>query len=422
VSGTDPGRGPSGADPQDPSAIPVAEAWQRIEARLRPLPGRERLALRSALGRTLAEDVLSTVNVPAHRNSAMDGYALAAADLPAAGERGLEVVGTALAGRPFAGAVAPGQCVRIMTGAVMPEGTDTVVMQEQVGVDGSVARIGAGHHPGDNVRQAGEDLAAGQTALRAGRVLGPADLGLLASLGTAEVSVARRPRVAFLSTGDELRSVGQALGEGEVYDSNRYTLYGMLARLGVEPLDLGLVRDTPQALREALAEGAACADLVVTTAGVSVGEADFVRQVLAGLGEVSLWKVAIRPGRPLAFGRIGPAWFFGLPGNPVAVMVTFYAFVQPALRRLMGQTARHPARFPVPCMSRLNKRPGRTEYQRGRLRREPDGRLVVERTGQQGSGLLSSMSAADCFIVLPPEVGPVEPGTVVEVEPFYGLV
>lgn len=422
MSGTDTGRGPPGAGAQDPSAVSVAEAWRRIEGRLRPLAGRERLALRSALGRTLAEDVVSTVNVPAHRNSAMDGYALAAADLPAVGERRLEVVGTAWAGRPFSGSVAPGQCVRIMTGAVMPEGTDTVVMQEQVDAEGSTVRLGAGHHPGENVRQAGEDLAVGQTALQAGRVLGPAELGLLASLGTAEVSVARRPRVAFFSTGDELRSVGQALGEGDVYDSNRYTLYGMLARLGAEPLDLGLVRDTPQALREALEEGAACADLVVTSAGVSVGEADFVRQVLAGLGEVSLWKVAIRPGRPLAFGRIGAAWFFGLPGNPVAVMVTFYAFVQPALRRLMGQTVRHPNRFPVPCVSRLKKRPGRTEYQRGRLLRDGDGRLVVERTGEQGSGLLSSMCAADCFIVLPPEAGPVEPGTVVEVEPFYGLV
>ncbi len=402
--------------------LPVVEAWRRIDERLVPLAGRERLALRSALGRTLAEGVVSPFNVPAHTNAAMDGYALRAADLPESGTVRLAVVGTALAGRPFAGEVRAGQCVRIMTGAVLPAGADAVVMQERVTVAAEGVEVAAGLRAGENVRRAGEDLRAGEDAVAAGRVLGPAELGLLASLGVTEVTVTRRPRVAFFSTGDELRSPGEPLGEGQIYDSNRYTLFGMLTRLGAEPVDLGVVRDTPQALRAALEEASAAADVVVTSGGVSVGEADFVKAVLADLGEVSLWKVAIKPGRPLAFGRLGSAWFFGLPGNPVAVMVTFYAFVQPALQRLMGQSGPLPQRFTVPCLSRLAKRPGRTEYQRGILRRDADGRLAVEKTGAQGSGILSSMSAADCFIVLPPEQGTVEPGDLVEVVPFHGLI
>jgi len=342
--------------------------------------------------------------------------------VPEGGTARLVMVGTALAGRPFAGEVRAGQCVRIMTGAVLPAGADAVVMQERVTAAAEGIAVAAGLRAGDNVRRAGEDLRVGEDAVAAGRVIGPAELGLLASLGVTEVTVARRPRVAFFSTGDELRSPGEPLGEGQIYDSNRYTLFGMLTRLGAEAVDLGVVRDTPEALRAALEEASAAADVVITSGGVSVGEADFVREVLADLGEVSLWKVAIKPGRPLAFGRLGQAWFFGLPGNPVAVMVTFYAFVQPALRRLMGQSGPLPQRFTVRCLSRLAKRPGRTEYQRGILRRDADGRLAVEKTGAQGSGILSSMSAADCFIVLPPEQGAVEPGDLVEVEPFHGLV
>jgi molybdopterin molybdotransferase len=400
----------------------VAEAWRRIDARLAPLAGRERLPVRSALDRTLAEAVVSPLNVPRHANAAMDGYALRVADLPERGTRRLPVVGTAYAGRPFRGEVRSGECVRIMTGAVLPAGADAVVMQERVTVGAEGVEVAAGLRAGENVRAAGEDLRAGQTAVAAGRVLGPAELGLLASLGVAEVTVSARPRVAFLSTGDELRSPGEPLGEGQIYDSNRDTLFGMLTRAGVEPLDLGVVPDNPDALRTALAAAAAGADVVVSSGGVSVGEADLVKGTLADLGEVELWRIAIKPGRPLAFGRIGEAWLFGLPGNPVAVMVTFYAFVQPALRRLMGQSSPFPQRFTVPCLSRLSKRTGRTEYQRGALRRDASGRLAVDRTGPQGSGILSSVSSADCFIVLPPEQGPVEPGDLVEVEPFHGLM
>jgi molybdopterin molybdotransferase len=380
--------------------------------------------VRSALNRTLAEDVYSTVNVPAHTNSAMDGYAVRSSDLPADNSTTtLTAIGTAWAGRPYRGSAQENQCVRIMTGAKMPEGTDTVIMQEQVECDpDNMIRIGSGHQPGQNVRQAGEDLAIGEAAVPAGKRISPAELGLFASLGIAEIKLARRLRVAFFSTGDELRSIGEPLADGEIYDSNRYTLHGMLARLNVTSLDMGVIADQRDAIHEAFQHAASMADVVITTGGVSVGEADFVKEILAETGTVDFWKLAIKPGRPLAFGTVNDALFFGLPGNPVAVMVTFYEFVQPALRRMMGQSNVRPARFKVPCQSRLRKRPGRMEFQRGRLKLEDDGSLSVSRSGAQGSGMLSSMSTANCFIILPTASGSVEPGDSVWVEPFEGLV
>ncbi|MDX1605175.1 MAG: molybdopterin molybdotransferase MoeA, partial [Candidatus Competibacterales bacterium] len=371
---------PSCADDYDPESLSVPEALARIDAVVLPIAGIERVAVRSALGRVLAEDVISTIHVPAHTNSAMDGYALRAADLPAEGTVELWVIGTALAGEPFAGTVGPGQAVRIMTGGVLPEGADTVVMQERAERHGDSVRVGSGHKRGQNVRQAGEDLSPGDVVLAAGRWLTPADLGVIASLGRAEVAVRRRLRVAFFSTGDELRSLGEVLGPGEIYDSNRYTLHGMLSRLGIELIDMGVVRDERAALGTALSEAAACADAVITSGGVSVGEADFVKEILVSLGEVSFWKIAMKPGRPLAFGRIGEAVFFGLPGNPVSVMVTFDQFVQPALRRMTGQHEPAPVRFRVPVSGRLRKRPGRMEFQRGILERQADGTLVVHGT------------------------------------------
>ncbi|UCH52516.1 MAG: molybdopterin molybdotransferase MoeA, partial [Pseudomonadota bacterium] len=368
----------------------------------------------------------------------VDGYALAGSALRADGSE-FRVAGTAWAGRPFTGSLAPDQCVRIMTGAPMPAGTDTVVMQEHVEMAGERVRIGAGHCVGLNVRAAGEDLARGEVAVAAGKRLTPAELGLLASIGSAEVNVFRRPRVAFFSTGDELRSLGEPLGAGELYDSNRYTLYGMLARLNVEIIDMGVVRDERDAVRDAFVQAGAIADAVVTSGGVSVGDADYVKEVLTTIGNVSFWQIAMKPGRPLAFGHLDAvagshpasvvdnrevrsrplpsgtgdpapvfesaspcttgATFFGLPGNPVAVMVTFYQFVQPALRRMAGEhTDAEPLTFRARCASRFNKRPGRTEFQRASLMRESDGTLVVRRTGQQGSGILSSMAAANCFV------------------------
>ncbi|HEX6632326.1 MAG TPA: gephyrin-like molybdotransferase Glp [Usitatibacter sp.] len=411
------------ADDYDPNSMPVAKAREFIHRFLQPVDAVLRVPVRSALGRVLAEDVISPVNVPAHRNSAMDGWALRAADLQAQGETTLEEIGSAFAGRPFAGKVGPGQCVRIMTGGVVPEGADTVVMQERAKASGKSIAFAPGQKAGQNVREAGEDLAVGSVALPRGRLVRPADLGLIASLGIGEVPVYRPLRVAFFSTGDELKSIGTALGEGEIYDSNRYTLHGMLARLGCEVLDMGVVRDDPKLLERAFREAAGAADVVITSGGVSVGEADFVKDLLGKLGEVVFWKIAMKPGRPLAYGRIGAAHFFGLPGNPVSVMVTFYQFVREALLALMGVDPVPPVpTFTARCTSRLKKAPGRTEFQRGIVARGADGALAVRPTGEQGSGILKSMSEANCFIILDEATGNVEPGTEVPVQLLEGVV
>jgi molybdopterin molybdotransferase len=411
------------ADDYDPNSMPVAKAREFIHRFLQPVDAVLRVPVRSALGRVLAEDVISPVNVPAHRNSAMDGWALRAADLQAQGETTLEEIGSAFAGRPFAGKVGPGQCVRIMTGGVVPRGADTVVMQERARASGKAVSFAPGQKTGQNVREAGEDLAAGSVALRRGRLVRPADLGLIASLGIGEVPVYRALRVAFFSTGDELKSIGTTLGEGEIYDSNRYTLFGMLTRLGCEVLDMGVVRDDPKLLERAFREAAAAADVVITSGGVSVGEADFVKDLLGRLGEVVFWKIAMKPGRPLAYGRIGGAHFFGLPGNPVSVMVTFYQFVREALLALMGVDPVEPVpTFSARCTARLRKAPGRTEFQRGIVSREADGTLAVRPTGEQGSGILKSMSEANCFIILGDATGNVEAGTPVEVQLLEGVV
>jgi molybdopterin molybdotransferase len=411
------------ADDYDPDSMSVDKARAFIHRFLQPIDGTLRVPVRSALGRVLAEDVLSPVNVPAHRNSAMDGWAMRGADLKAEGETTLDEIGSSFAGRPFAGRVGPGQCVRIMTGGVVPEGADTVVMQERAKANGRSVTFAPGQKTGQNVREAGEDLEAGSVALERGRIVRPAELGLIASLGVGEVAVHRSLRVAFFSTGDELKSVGTQLAEGEIYDSNRYTIYGMLQRLGCEPLDMGVVRDDPQALERAFAEAARIADVVITSGGVSVGEADFVKAMLDKLGEVVFWKIAMKPGRPLAYGKIGGAHFFGLPGNPVSVMVTFYMFVRDALLVLAGANPVEPLpTFKATCTGRLRKAPGRTEFQRGILARAADGALTVKPTGEQGSGILKSMSDANCFIMLGEAQGNVEPGTVVDVQPLEGLV
>jgi molybdopterin molybdotransferase len=410
------------ADDYDPDSMQVAKARAFIHQFLAPIEGTVRVPIRSALGRVLAGDVLSPVDVPAHRNSAMDGWALRGADLKPDAETTLQEVGASFAGKPFAGRVGAGQCVRIMTGGVVPEGADTVVMQERARASGKSVTFGGGNKVGQNVREAGEDLRKGSVALKKGRTLRPAELGLIASLGIGEVAVYRRLRVAFFSTGDELKSIGTTLGEGEIYDSNRYTLHGMLTRLECEVLDMGVVRDDPRLLEQAFREAAANADVVITSGGVSVGEADFVKAMLTRLGEVVFWKIAMKPGRPLAYGRIGGAHFFGLPGNPVSVMVTFYQFVRDALLVLQGADPVAPApTFRATCTARLKKAPGRTEFQRGILTRGADGALTVKPTGEQGSGILKSMSDANCFIILDDATGNVEPGASVEVQLLEGI-
>lgn len=412
-------------DDYDPNALPVTRAQQIVTGLVEPVAGVERLFVRNALGRVLAEDVISPIDVPNHDNSAMDGFGVRAADLNPDSETALQIVGTAFAGRPFVGNLGPRQAVRIMTGAVLPRGVDTVVIQEVSRVDGDTVLIPKGQKPGQNTRRAGEDLKAGKSALGAGRRLGPADLGLIASLGIAEISVRRKVRVAMFSTGDELISIGQQAAEGQIYDSNRYTIHAMLSQLGCEVIDMGVVRDDPAALEAAFRTAIEQADAIVTSGGVSVGEADFIKQLMAQLGEVLFWKIAMKPGRPMAFGRIASgahsAFLFGLPGNPVAVMVTFYQFVRDALMGLMGVS---PV-LPVPllqanCVSSLKKNPGRTEFQRGVLFQE-NGQWNVRITGAQGSGILRSMSEANCFIVLEHDRGSVNVGDPVSVQLMEGL-
>ena len=411
------------ADDYDPNSMPVPKAREVIARFLSPVTTIERVAVRAALGRVLAEDVISPVDVPSHDNSAMDGYAVRYADLKADAKVTLKMVGSSFAGAPFKGALGAGEAVRIMTGGVVPQGADTIVMQEHAAAKDDQVTVGGGHKQGQHLRRAGEDLEHGQPALRRGQPLRPAETGLIASLGIAEVSVYRKLRVAFFSTGDELMSIGSPLGEGQIYDSNRYTIHGMLTRLSCEVIDMGVVRDDPKLLEAAFREAAAVADVVITSGGVSVGEADFVKDLLNKLGEVVFWKIAMKPGRPLAYGKIGHAHFFGLPGNPVSVMVTFYQFVRDALLKLSGRDPIEPLpTFKVPCTSTLKKAPGRTEFQRGILSRDSSGTLSVCVTGEQGSGILRSMSEANCFIILPTAQGNVTPGTLVEVQVMEGVI
>jgi molybdopterin molybdotransferase len=413
------------ADDYDPNSMPVAKARELIASFLAPVTALERVHVRGALGRVLAEDIVSPLAVPGHDNSAMDGYAVRFADLRPDGETRLKRVGESFAGKPWSGAIGAGECVRIFTGGVMPSGADSVVMQERAREDASGVYIapGAITKAGTNRRFAGEDLKQGQAVFRVGQRLRPAELGMIASLGIGEVSVYRKLRVAFFSTGDELKSVGTPLGAGEIYDSNRYTLHGMLTRLNCAVIDMGVVADVPAALERAFASAAQAADVVITSGGVSVGEADYVKALLDKLGEVLFWKIAMKPGRPLAYGRIGGAHFFGLPGNPVSVMVTFYEFVRDALLVLQGQRDIQPApTFKVPLAAAVRKAPGRTEFQRGILAPDGAGGWTVRTTGDQGSGILSSMSQANCFIVLGSDTGNVAAGELVDVQLFEGLV
>jgi molybdopterin molybdotransferase len=409
------------ADDYDPNSMPVEKARQFIHTFLSPVSGVARVPIRSALGRVLAEDILSPVNVPAHINSAMDGWAMRFADLKVEGDSTLLEVGASFAGVPYGKTVGAGECVRIFTGGVVPDGCDTVVMQERAQASGKSITFAPGIKKNQNVRFAGEDLKAGAVALAKGRTVRPAELGLIASLGIGEVGVYRPLRVAYFSTGDELVSIGNPLAEGQIYDSNRYTLHGMLARMGIEAIDMGVIRDDPALLEQAFHDASRIADVVITSGGVSVGEADFVKQLLQKLGEVVFWKIAMKPGRPLAYGKIGNAHFFGLPGNPVSVMVTFYQFVRDALLTLQGVN-------PVPaqpllkavCTSPIRKAPGRTEFQRAVLYLE-DGVWKVRVTGEQGSGILKSMSDANCFILLHDHVGNVDAGATVDVQVLEGV-
>ncbi len=443
----------------DPNALSADTVSAFLAQLVHSVTQTELVTLLAALGRVLAADVVSPISVPPHDNSAMDGFALSGAQLGALEASQFKVVGTALAGKAWQGALTAGECVKIMTGAIMPDGLDTVVPQELCRVDGEHISIAPGVlSTGDNRRFKGEDLLQGAAALTRGELLTPAAIGLLASINVAQVSVLRRLKVAYFSTGDEVLSLGEAAREGAIYDSNRYTVIGMLSQLGAEVIDMGVVRDDPALLEAAFRSAAANADAVITSGGVSVGEADFTKAMMQRLGSegadgqaggdaggVAFWKIAMRPGRPMAVGRIyakksevflrgisevsyqndtkngnlNSAVLFGLPGNPVAVMVTMLAFVRPALLRMMGA---NPAKYCGPplylqahCAEPLRKKPGRTEYQRGSVTRAADGTLQVKTTGNQGSGVLSSMVQANGLIVLHHHQGNVSVGDVVDV-------
>ena len=405
-------------DPPDctPASLGFEAALAQVLGTLAPLPGSEEVPLDQALGRVLAEPLLAGMDLQPWPNSAMDGYAFAAADLELARGDGLKRVGTSLAGHPFSGTLADGQCVRILTGAILPAGADTVVMQEQVTVEGQRVRLTAAVRPGANVRAPGEDVRAGEVVLPAGCRLGPPQMALAAALGQGHLTVTRRPRVALFTSGDELTPVGQPLAAGAIYDSNRYLLRAMLHQLGMPVLDLGIVADDPDAVRAAFAAARAQADVVISSGGVSVGDADYVREVFSEFGDIHFWRIDMRPGRPLAFGRLGETWFFGLPGNPVSTAVTFLQFVRPALRRLEGEPASPPLRLELPLLEPLHKASGRLDFQRGVLVRDAAGRLGVRSAGHQGSHVMSSLAAADCLMVLPAESGDLPAGATVTVE------
>ncbi|MDM7457386.1 MAG: molybdopterin molybdotransferase MoeA [Tepidimonas sp.] len=418
----------------DPAALPATTVGDFLAQLVEPLSDTETVGIFEALDRVLAQDIVSPIDVPPHDNAAMDGFALRGASLSATQETVLRVVGTSFAGDArWSSPVPADACIRIMTGAMMPEGLDTVVPVEFVRTDrdGELERvhIPAGVvQPGDHRRRRGEDLMAGHAAVRAGQRLGPAALGLIASLGIAQIPVVRRLRVAYFSTGDEIVSLGEPLREGAIYDSNRYTVYGLLRRLGVEVIDLGVVRDDPVALEAAFRQAAAQADAVITSAGVSMGEADHTKAMMRRLGDVAFWRIAMRPGRPMAVGRLldpaggAPTVLFGLPGNPVAVMVTFLAFVRPALLRMMGARETQPVLLRARSVEPIRKKPGRTEYQRGIVMRGADGSLQVRTTGNQGSGMLRSMVEANGLIVLGHQQGPVAVGDEVDVMMFEGVI
>ena len=405
----------------DPQALPANEVLNFLDHLVTPVQDSESVDIFAALGRVTAQDVISPINVPPHDNSAMDGFAFDGAQLSDSQALSLKVVGTALAGKAWEGAVNAGECVKIMTGAIMPKGLNTVVPQELCHITASqTIEIPAGLlKAGDNRRLCGEDITQGQPALLKGASITPAAAGLLASLGVPNVLVVRRLRVAYFSTGDEILSLGEAPREGAVYDSNRYTVHGMLQALGCEMIDMGVVKDEPVLLEKAFNQAAEQADAIITSGGVSVGEADFTKAMMKKLGDVVFWKIAMRPGRPMAVGRIQKgqrsAVLFGLPGNPVAVMVTFLAFVKPALLKMMGCTATPLPMLRAKTQEVLRKKPGRTEYQRGIVSRNSQGELQVITTGNQGSGVLSSMVQANGLIVLSHQQGTAQLGDWVDV-------
>jgi len=409
-------------DIYEPGLMSVKDALSQILSAVPVICGYERLNIEKARGRALYEPVIAAFNVPTFTNSAVDGYAMRASDLPVQGECKLEIIGHAYAGKPYGGEIKSGQCLRIMTGAAVPEELDVVIMQEHVALMDNEILIDARHKAGQNIRKAGEDIQQGYTVLHPGKYLTPPDIGLMASLGIAEINVTRKLKVVIASTGNEVFSLGSTPCAGGIYDSNRYSLFAALDRPHIDVINLGILEDNPASLLDSFHEASNYADVIISTGGVSVGEADYTKTALQASGQIEFWKVAIKPGRPLAFGNINNAAFFGLPGNPVAVMVTFYQFVLPALEKMSGINNKPIAPVFLARVSQdLRKKPGRTEILRGIIEQDDRGDWLVKSTGQQGSGILSSMSLANAFIILDHDSSSVKAGEWVKVQPFAGL-
>ncbi len=406
----------------DPNSLTMSQATTQINTLIttasESLKVTERTSCRNAFGRVLAQDIIANFSTPPYDNSAMDGYAINAQDIPKSDTSSLNIIGTSWAGKPFNGEVKKGECIRIMTGAKMPQGADTVIMQEHVSKNKNSITINTDHCARQNVRYIGEDIKLGDTVLTIGKSIGAAELGVLASMGLSEVSIFRKLRVAIFSTGDELRGVGEPLEDGQIYDSNRYTLYGLLQKPYIELLDMGVIPDIKSEIELAFEQAANVADVVITSGGVSVGDADYVKETLEKIGSINFWKIAMKPGRPLAFGKINNAIFFGLPGNPVSVIATFSQFALPAIRALAGQTKTKNTNYHVKCTTELKKRAGRVDFQRGYLSTDDTGQLSVSITGLQASHILSSMSYSNCFIILPETTTHIAIGTIVEVQPY----
>ena len=398
--------------------LSIDAALAKIKAAIHPVAGSEQVVLKNALGRVLSESVYSPINIPHERNAAMDGYALSSNDINREQPFTHSLAGTSWAGRPFPGQLQSGQCIRVFTGAALPAQADSVIMQEQVRADGQAIHFPANTPAQQNLREIGEDIAQGSLLCAHPKKLNAIDLGLLASAGIYELSVKRSVKIAFFSTGDELIALGQTLETGKIYDSNRYTLSGLLADASHSVTDMGVIADNKQLLEDSFIEAAKHHDVIITTGGASVGEADYVKEILARCGEVNFWKIAIKPGKPLAFGKIGSCYFFGLPGNPVSVIVTFQHIVAPALKQLSGAPDAKPLRLTATCTTALKKAPGRQEFQRGILTQDDNGEFFVASSGRQGSNILSSISRANCYIVLPIECKGVQAGDKVSVEPI----
>jgi len=402
--------------------LSIDQALEKIKNSITPPYGAERLVLKDAIGRVLDQTVYSAINIPSERNSAMDGYAYSSADIKPNQSCTLTLAGTSWAGKPFTGQCLKNQCIRIFTGAVMPDNTDSVIMQEHIKIQGDKITFPADTVTKQNVRHIACDIAKGEKLISPPKKLSAIDIGLLASAGIYDVAVKPKLNIAFLSTGDELCSISQPLNSGQIYDSNRYTLSGLLNNVSFVVDDLGVVPDDKAILKETLLSAAQSHDVIITTGGASVGEADYIKEILDECGHVNFWKIAIKPGKPLAFGKINHCYFFGLPGNPVSVIATFHKIVQPALDQLTGIPATKPLSLIATCTSHLKKQKGRQEYQRGILSQNKSGEFYVESAGEQGSNIMSAMSRANCYIVLPIDSEGVSIGEHVSVEPFNAFI